>query len=237
MTIYKSRTSHHIYRKIYEEYYGAIPTDPDGRTYEVHHIDGDDTNNDPTNLVALSLKEHYDLHYAQGDFQACRLMALQRMNKTPEEISELNRQSQLKLMEDGKHHFVGDTNPSVIASKNGTHNWLNNDNHPMKIAVKNGTHSWLGGEFQREHMTRLVKKGTHNFITNHPSKTIVTCPHCGATGSAPAMGRNHFDNCKTINPTRDLITCPHCGKSGDRANMKRWHFDKCPNLIAYPGLQ
>jgi hypothetical protein len=227
MSIYKNRTPHHIYRKIYEEHYGSIPVEADGRTYEIHHIDGDDTNNDPMNLVALTLQDHYDLHYAQGDYQACRLMAMQRMNKTPEEISELNRKSQLKLMEEGRHHFVGDTNPSVVASKNGTHSWINNDEHPMKLASKNGTHHFTGGDIQRALADRLIEQGTHNFVTDHPSKTTVVCPHCGVSGPAPSMGRNHFDNCKTINPTHDLLTCPHCGKTGDRANMKRWHFDKC----------
>lgn len=27
-------------RDVYKKYYGSIPIDPDGRTYEIHHIDG-----------------------------------------------------------------------------------------------------------------------------------------------------------------------------------------------------
>jgi hypothetical protein len=91
MTIYKKRVHHSIYRKIYETHYGPIPKDEDGRSYEIHHIDGDDSNNDPSNLVALSLQAHYDLHFSQGDFGACRLMIKQRLNRTPEEISEVSR--------------------------------------------------------------------------------------------------------------------------------------------------
>jgi len=30
--------SHKFYRKIYEQHYGPIPVDSDGRTYEIHHI-------------------------------------------------------------------------------------------------------------------------------------------------------------------------------------------------------
>jgi hypothetical protein len=59
------------YRKIYEEHYGPIPTDSSNRTYDIHHIDGNRQNNDPSNLIALSVQAHYDIHYAQGDYGAC----------------------------------------------------------------------------------------------------------------------------------------------------------------------
>ena len=38
------------YRKIYEQHYGPIPKDTDGRSYEIHHIDGNHNNNDINNL-------------------------------------------------------------------------------------------------------------------------------------------------------------------------------------------
>ena len=57
----------YTYRKLYEEYHGLIPVDEDGRTYEIHHLDGNRKNNEPNNLVALSIKEHYRIHYEQGD--------------------------------------------------------------------------------------------------------------------------------------------------------------------------
>lgn len=66
---------YHHYRKIYINHYGQIPKDEFGRSYDIHHIDGNRNNNDPTNLIALSLKEHFDVHYAQGDYPACRLIA------------------------------------------------------------------------------------------------------------------------------------------------------------------
>jgi len=60
-----------IYRKVYETFYGPIPKDQDGRSYDIHHIDGDKTNNSILNLVALSIQDHYDVHYIQGDYGAC----------------------------------------------------------------------------------------------------------------------------------------------------------------------
>ena len=35
------------YRKIYEQHHGPIPIDESGRTYDIHHIDGNHFNNDP----------------------------------------------------------------------------------------------------------------------------------------------------------------------------------------------
>ena len=67
---------YHHYRKIYINHYGQIPKDEFGRSYDIHHIDGNRSNNDPKNLIALSIKEHFDLHYAQGDYPACRLIAV-----------------------------------------------------------------------------------------------------------------------------------------------------------------
>ena len=55
------------YRKIYESHNGPIPKEDNGRSYEIHHIDGNHFNNDPSNLKAVSIQEHYDIHYSQGD--------------------------------------------------------------------------------------------------------------------------------------------------------------------------
>ena len=173
------------YRLIYEKYYGPIPKEPNGRTYEIHHIDGNHSNNDPLNLRAVTIQEHYDIHYSQGDFAACHLMMIQRMNKTPEEIKDMNRRAQLKLMEEGRHHFVGESNPSVVASRNKTHSWMG-DTNPSVIAVRNKTHRWLGpehnkkmindgihpflgGEMQRRTQRELVENGTHHLLNqdNH----------------------------------------------------------------------
>jgi hypothetical protein len=160
MLFSKTRTHSTVYRKIYEQHFGPIPKDEDGRTYEIHHIDGDDSNNDPNNLVALTIKEHYEVHKSQGDWAACLAMA-HRMKVSPAEKSELarlNRQRQeaspdyinpwrtrndgtsvqQDLVSSGKHHFLKRSDGTSFTSDrvvDGTHPFLHLDQrgkkHPM----------------------------------------------------------------------------------------------------------
>lgn len=213
MSIYKPPH----YRKIYEQHYGPIPKDPDGRTYDIHHIDGDRKNNDPSNLVALSIAEHYKVHMEQGDYGAAQLLAI-KMNKSPELISELARKGNLKRVADGTHillggeiqrkhakrinaekvakgihHFQDKEKSSAMAHKrvaNGTNPFCDKEKARERAYknVANGTHPFLGGEIQK----KRLENGTHNFL-NHPK---IECPHCGKIGNLGPMKRWHFDNCK-----------------------------------------
>jgi len=78
------------YRKIWENYYGKIPRDKDERPYEIHHKDGNRNNNDINNLICIPIKEHYDIHYQQGDYGACVMIA-KRMNLPPNYLSEIQK--------------------------------------------------------------------------------------------------------------------------------------------------
>lgn len=53
------------YRKIWEQAYGPIPKDGDGRTYDIHHIDGNRKNNSIDNLICLTIEDHYKIHLKQ----------------------------------------------------------------------------------------------------------------------------------------------------------------------------
>ena len=101
----KKRTHHSVYRKIYKQYYGAIPKDADGRSYEIHHIDGDHENNDPKNLKAVTIQEHYDIHYAQGDWSACLMMS-ERMKISPEEKSRLASLHCHRMIAEGRNALM-----------------------------------------------------------------------------------------------------------------------------------
>lgn len=95
------------YRKIWEEKYGKIPKDDEGRPYEIHHVDGDRNNNSIENLVCITIKEHYDIHYKQGDYGACVMIA-KRMNLPANYLSEIQR---------------GKKRPGIGGVKKGTIPW------------------------------------------------------------------------------------------------------------------
>ena len=77
------------HKQIYEKYYGPIP-----EGYEIHHIDGNTLNNNLENLKAVTLQEHYAIHFQQGDFGACRLISLRMKNSlTNDEKSRIAKLS------------------------------------------------------------------------------------------------------------------------------------------------
>lgn len=182
MSIYTSRRSHTKYRKIYEQHYGEIPREENGRTYDIHHIDGNHLNNDPENLKAVSLQEHYDIHHNMKDWGACIAIKM-RMDSDPNLISELNK----KRIEDGTHNFLG--------------------GHLQRKRLEEGTHHFIGGEIARQGNQKRLTNGTHHLLGSsvnnkmlaegkHPSQMKLQCPHCDKVVDSPNYVRWHGDFCK-----------------------------------------
>ena len=96
------RNFNRVYRKIWENHYGPISKDIQGRSLEIHHINGDHNDNRIENLKLVTIREHYDIHYNQKDYAACHLIA-QRMAKDPKELS--------KIISDLNKKRVGKLNP------------------------------------------------------------------------------------------------------------------------------
>lgn len=206
MCIYCGTTK---YRKIYESHIGPIPKEEDGRSYEIHHVDGDHSNNAVENLQCVTLQEHYDIHYAQGDWYACLRIA-EKMKLSVAEISELATKNNLKRIRagthpflggkmhrirvaNGTHQFLGDINPSHKRVKDGTHHLLSRSDGTSLSSdrVKEGTHNLLGGTQQREMNRKRLANKTHNFIQEWK------CPHCNTVGLGTGnFSRWHGDNCK-----------------------------------------
>lgn len=110
------------YRKIYKNHHGDIPKDDTGRKFDIHHIDGNHDNNDPKNLIALSINDHYSVHYKQGDFVACYLIA-RKLKLSKEELSRLLSLANKQRVADGRHNFQKRGDGTSVASdsvKNGT---------------------------------------------------------------------------------------------------------------------
>jgi HNH endonuclease len=149
MTIYK-KTNH---RQIYESHFGPIPKDSSGRSFEIHHIDGNPLNNNITNLIALSIKDHYDVHYKQGDWIACFRIS-KRMQVSPEVKSELARKSNLERVKNGTHNFQNKELASSRATKANT------------TRISNGTHNLL-----------KANRTQNSFNPRKPNSTIYTFEH------------------------------------------------------------
>lgn len=166
------------YRKIYRDHYGPIPVDENGRTFEIHHIDGNNKNNDPSNLMALSIQEHYDIHYAQKDWGACHYLLI-RMKRSPEEISKMASLAANKRLEEGVHIFQNPEFIETIRQRNlaqsakGEHPFQNPElinKNKEKIREKNnnlsknGQHPWQSEKYRenrRQYQKQLLAEGKH----------------------------------------------------------------------------
>jgi hypothetical protein len=152
------------YRGIYVKHYGPIPKDELGRKYDIHHVDGNHSNNEPNNLRAVTLQEHYDIHYSQGDYAAC-LRLSGRIALTEEDRSELAILSSNKRVAEGRHNLTKRADGSSQSSdrvKAGTHHLLGGDIQRREVAA--GRHHLLGGDIQRKSNAKRIAEGTHNFV-------------------------------------------------------------------------
>jgi predicted DNA-binding ArsR family transcriptional regulator len=75
------------YRKIWESANGQIPKDKNGRSYEIHHIDGNRSNNKLSNLMCVSIEDHIKIHMNQGELGAVQLIT-KRLNLSYEKYME-----------------------------------------------------------------------------------------------------------------------------------------------------
>lgn len=88
------------YRKIYENYHNCSLL----AGTEIHHIDGNHENNDPDNLLAVSIEEHLDIHYRQKDWGAVQAILI-RMDYDVENVKLAASKAQLARIEKGEHNF------------------------------------------------------------------------------------------------------------------------------------
>ena len=221
------------YRKIYENHHGPIPRDNEGRTYEIHHIDGDKQNNHPDNLKCVSIQEHYDIHYSQGDWMACYRMAF-RKKLSPEETAELSRKAQKEMVDNGTHPLLGVNDPRIknktrhffggeIAKQtqrkrvaDGTHHLIGGE--IQRQAVIDGKNPFLGGTVQREAQQARVAAGVHHFCDPDWQRNNVLTQL--KNGTHNFLGPN--------SPSQVQWTCPHCNKTGKgKGNYTKHHGDKC----------
>lgn len=219
------------YRTIYQKHYGDIPKDEEGRSYDIHHIDGDHTNNDISNLVAVTIREHYEIHKKQRDWGACTAIAM-RTQISPEEKSQLASLAAKKLLDDGTHPFIGERNPvykQILDGKN-----VFTTNNPVYLQLNTGNHASQRPEVlnkiskalveynkdpkAREHKSVMAKKkveeGTHNFLGGEIQRN---------------MNKRRLE--EGTHTTQKEWVCEKCGKIGKgSSNHTRWHGDNCKKV-------
>jgi hypothetical protein len=100
----KRKRNHGEYKKEWIKHHGAIQKDEYGRTMEIHHIDGDCTNNHIDNLICLTIAEHYEIHYWQEDWYAAGKIAA-KMKLSHEELAELARKQGKESYDNGSNAF------------------------------------------------------------------------------------------------------------------------------------
>lgn len=234
MCIYCGTTK---YRKIYESHYGPIPREDNGRSYDIHHNDGNPKNNDPLNLLAVNLQAHYDIHYSRSDWAACVYIAA-RLKLSQEEIAAVSRKNVKKQVENGTHAFLGGDIQRKSARervKNGTHHLLGPDVNLKR--VENGTNPFCGGELQRRLAKERIAAGTFHFqgeagsiLARNRSLMQVaagTHPFLGPEFNRSRIESGKHNFCGASHPHNIKMTCEHCGKTMGKPLFNRWHGDKC----------
>ena len=154
------------YRKIYENHYGTIPKDENGRSYEIHHIDGNHSNNDLHNLKLVSIMEHYLIHKSQGDYSAAvRIAAAMKMSA--DEMSHLARLAAYKRLNEGTHNFIGLAKKRV---KNGTHNFIGSNKGKSHPAYDSTMYC-----FKHDITNEKVISTRHDFYTKYALRPSDVC--------------------------------------------------------------
>ena len=186
MSIYKPKVD---YRKIYRDHCGPIPRDKDGRSYEIHHIDGNSSNNDITNLKCVSIQEHYEIHKSQGDHAACLIMS-DRMKISVEEKTCL-----------AKLANTGENNPMY-----GTI-WITNGVDNKKIRDTVIPKGWRQGRsFSEEHSKTFTKRSKAGSNNSRYNATLYKFKHL-ETGKEVTMTKYNFSKTYNIHGKhiRDLM--------------------------------
>ena len=186
-----------FYRNLWIQHNGPIPREPNGRSFEIHHMDSNRDNNDISDLQCLSIQDHYEAHRIKGEWGACIRIAA-KMNVSPEILSELASLNNLKRVANGTNPFSG---PKINMKK-----------------FEDGTHPFLRSGFQKEMSdrsnTQRVAAGNHNFQKRadgssftkdlvlsgaHTTQQSWTCEHCNRSGKGEAnYFRWHHNNCKQV---------------------------------------
>lgn len=223
------------YRKIWEDANGEIPFDDEGRRMEIHHIDGRRSNNVLDNLQLVTINEHYNIHFSQGDWGACQSI-VNRMKITPAEKSRICSTLAQKRVADGTHHFQ---NPEFIKKDSERKSRdRRGENHPLygkkmskettdkqsmshKKLVEQGIHHLQQQEHKdrmREKSIKELNEGAHVF-QQQKTREKLNEKH----KQLLKENKHPFNSINRIDPNKIKAKCEVCGKETTLPALKRFH--------------
>lgn len=236
------------YRKIWREANGLIPKDEEGRSYEIHHINGDHSDNRLDNLKCVSIREHFEIHLNQGDHQAAAAIA-KRMRILPGEQKRLDSLAGKQAFSEKKGFHAFPPEVKAIHSRKGAiaHTgktwWTDGQknkrsfNSPGQGWIKGRTVSGTGpkvgskiGVFWNNGYVNVrsdVQPGPEWTRGRFLTEDQRTCR--SKIGSKLVVSQAHKDaiSNKLSGRPQPKVECPKCGKIGGAGAMVRFHFDNC----------
>lgn len=224
---------------------------------EVHHIipKSFGGSNDPTNLIALTAREHFIAHrilakiYPNSGMvhavfkMACSNLTMKRYRVTSrvyellrkehayrvstDEVSKLKKSLAAKGRPQCEEHIKARTESR---KKNGE--WLSEE---TKKKIGDGNRgkvgTWAGKKIPAEHVAKRnatrARNGNYNW-TDEQKKAQSKRLLGHSNNKRPLT--NEEKQKLIIEKTKKVI-CPHCGKEGTMMIMPRWHFDNCKNRL------
>jgi hypothetical protein len=192
------------YRKMWEEMYGPIPKDEQGRSYEIHHIDGDGNNHSIDNLKCISIEEHYNIHLEQGDYASANMIAMRLSKDYRKGYSHSN-----------------ETREKISASRVGQPSPRKGIKLDSKIVdkIKASKIGHIVSDKTRTKISLSLKGKKPSIKTRYKLKKS-------------HEGKRHSEETKAkMRKPKPKVICPHCGLEGGKSVMMKWHFDNCKNNI------
>lgn len=187
------------HRKVWEKFNGPIPLDEFGRSYHIHHIDGNPCNNELPNLLCLSPNDHFELHRTQGDFGAAFLLMNNHLSLSAEERSD-------------------------IISKANSERWKNYSENERKSIINKNRNSnkttWSSTVLRRETGLKVHQSYSDKTKEQKEQEALIK-----SSSIKSAWKSSSFDAQREHMSSK--VVCPHCGKEGQKAAMSRYHFDRC----------
>lgn len=214
-------TKHTNYRKLWE--IANNTTIPKG--YHIHHVDGDHSNNEISNLICVSPEEHHNIHLSQGDIVALN-------GKFIQGASEAGKKGGAKSR---PRWHEGNKKENLSASL-------------KKSYAENGGSKLKGTSITEEHKQKIsiASTGENNpmYGRTHTDETKKILSDIGKTKVGELnnfYGRNHTDETKKIfsqhAKTRTGEKNPMYGRSAVTEQNLKWYTNGSNVIYVTEGTQ